>query len=85
MVGGSLATMFQILFMGSRIKKTTGKNVRFMGVPQHREGLIAITELCETGKVRPIIDKTYSFDETPEALRYVAEGRAKGKVVIIVV
>ena len=36
----------------------------------------------ETGKIEPIIDKPYAFDEIPEALQYVGEGRAKGKVVI---
>jgi len=42
----------------------------------------SITELCEAGKIVPVIDKQYPLSEVPEALRYVAEGRAKGKVVI---
>jgi NADPH:quinone reductase-like Zn-dependent oxidoreductase len=46
--------------------------------------LIAITELVEAGKINVVIDRTYSFDEIPEAMRYVSEGRAKGKVVITV-
>jgi NADPH:quinone reductase-like Zn-dependent oxidoreductase len=53
-------------------------------VPQNREDLIAITELVEAGKINVVIDRTYSFDEIPEAMRYVSEGRAKGKVVITV-
>jgi NADPH:quinone reductase-like Zn-dependent oxidoreductase len=36
------------------------------------------------GKVRPVIDRKYLFEEIPEAMRYVGEGRAKGKVVITV-
>ena len=83
-VGGSLARMLHILLMGSWIKRTRNRNVRILAVPQHREGLIAITDLIQAGKVRPIIDKTYAFDEIPEAMRYVTEGRAKGKVVITV-
>ena len=82
--GGSIATLFQILILGSLIKKMTSKNLRFLTVPQHREGLIAITEPCQTGKVRPVIDRLYPFTEIPEAMRYVSEGRAKGKVVIVV-
>lgn len=81
-VGGSVATLFQILFLGPWIKRTTGKNVRILMVPQNNKDLIAITELCEAGKVVPVIDRRYPFHEAPEALRYVSEGRAKGKVVI---
>ena len=83
--GGSVATIFQILLLGPLIKRITSKNVRMLPVPQNREDLIAITELCTAGKVRPVIDRTYSFDEIPEAMRYVSDGHAKGKVVISVV
>jgi len=81
-VGGSVATLFQILFLGPWIKRTTGKNVRILMVSQNNKDLMSITELCEAGKIVPVIDRRYPFREAPEALRYVAEGRAKGKVVI---
>jgi NADPH:quinone reductase-like Zn-dependent oxidoreductase len=81
-VGGSVATFFQILLLGPWIKRTTGKNIRILVVPQNRKDLVSITELCEAGKILPVIDKRYSLSEVPEALRYVGEGRAKGKVVI---
>jgi NADPH:quinone reductase-like Zn-dependent oxidoreductase len=83
-VGGSVTVLFQILLLGPLIKRIAGRNVRLLAVPQNRNDLIAITKLCEAGKVRPVIDRTYSFDEIPEAMRYVGEGRAKGKVVISV-
>jgi NADPH:quinone reductase-like Zn-dependent oxidoreductase len=81
-VGGSVTVIFQILLLGAWIKRTTTKNIRVLAVPQSRKDLIAITKLCETGKIEPIIDKRFAFDEIPEALQYVGEGRAKGKVVI---
>jgi NADPH:quinone reductase-like Zn-dependent oxidoreductase len=81
-VGGSVAVGFQILLLGPWIRKTRGKNIRMLVLPQNRKDLIAITELCEAGKVVPAIDRRYSLSEAPEALRYVSEGRAKGKVVI---
>jgi NADPH:quinone reductase-like Zn-dependent oxidoreductase len=56
--------------------------MRILAVPQNRQDLISITELCEAGKIVPVIDRRYSLNEVPEALRYVGEGRAKGKVVI---
>jgi NADPH:quinone reductase-like Zn-dependent oxidoreductase len=81
-VGGSVATLFQILFLGPWIRRISGRNVRILMVPQNNRDLISITQLCEAGKIVPVIDKQYPFNETPEALRYVSEGRAKGKVVI---
>jgi NADPH:quinone reductase-like Zn-dependent oxidoreductase len=81
-VGGSVATLFQILLFGPWIKKTSDMNIRILMVPQNNKDLISITELCEAGKIVPAIDRTYPLSETPEALRYVTEGRARGKVVI---
>jgi NADPH:quinone reductase-like Zn-dependent oxidoreductase len=81
-VGGSAAVLFQALLLGPWIKRATGKNIRLLVVPQNREDLVSITELCEAGKVTPIIDRRYPLSEVPEALWYVGEGRHKGKVVI---
>jgi NADPH:quinone reductase-like Zn-dependent oxidoreductase len=46
--------------------------------------MVHITELIEAGKVTPVIDKRYPLGEVPEALRYLGEGHAKGKVIITV-
>jgi NADPH:quinone reductase-like Zn-dependent oxidoreductase len=81
-VGGSVAVIFQILLLGPLIKRTTVKNMRILAVPQNRKDLISITELCEAGKIVPVIDRRYSLSEVPEALQYIGEGHAKGKVVI---
>ncbi len=44
----------------------------------------ALAELIEAGKVRPVIDRTYPFDQIPAALGYAAQGHVRGKVVITV-
>ena len=44
--------------------------------------LSEITTLIETGKIRPVVDKVFPFEQTNDALTYVESGRAKGKVVI---
>jgi NADPH:quinone reductase-like Zn-dependent oxidoreductase len=44
-----------------------------------------ITKLIETNVLRPIIDRSYPFDEAPQALAHVEGGRTKGKVVITMV
>jgi NADPH:quinone reductase-like Zn-dependent oxidoreductase len=44
--------------------------------------LVLLRELIETGKLTPVIDRTYRLNETPDALAYVEQGHARGKVVI---
>jgi NADPH:quinone reductase-like Zn-dependent oxidoreductase len=46
--------------------------------------LIALKELIEAGKVTPVIDKTYPLSDVPQAIRYLEEGHARGKVVITI-
>jgi alcohol dehydrogenase len=41
-----------------------------------------ITGLIDSGAIRPVVDRVYPFESTPEALAYVESGRAKGKVVV---
>ena len=49
-----------------------------------REQLESLVELIETGKLLPSIDRTFPLAETPDAMRYLVEGRARGKVVLTV-
>ena len=51
---------------------------------ENREGLIVLKDLIESGKVRPVIDRTYPLAGVPEAIRYLEGGHAQGKVVITV-
>jgi len=51
---------------------------------QNYQDLIVLKELIEAGKVTPAIDRTYPLREAAQAIRYVAEGRARGKVVITI-
>jgi NADPH:quinone reductase-like Zn-dependent oxidoreductase len=48
------------------------------------EDLVVLKELIESGKVTPIIDRTYPLSETPEAVGRVGGGHARGKVAITV-
>ena len=81
-VGGSVITFLQFFLFGPWIRRTSGKKVRLLAVQRNRKDLEAITELCETGKIVPVIDRKYPLSEVPEALRYLGENRAKGKIVI---
>ena len=48
------------------------------------EDLRAVTELIEAGSVSPVVGRTYPLGDTPEAIRHLATGRARGKLVIVV-
>jgi NADPH:quinone reductase-like Zn-dependent oxidoreductase len=84
LAGGSVATIFQILLLGAWIRGTTGKKIRILAVRPNLKDLVYITELYEAGKVVPVIDRRYTLSEVAEAIRYLGEGRAKGKVVVTV-
>jgi NADPH:quinone reductase-like Zn-dependent oxidoreductase len=50
----------------------------------NKEDLVALQELLEAGTVTPVIDKRYELSAAPEALRYLGEGHARGKIVVTV-
>jgi NADPH:quinone reductase-like Zn-dependent oxidoreductase len=80
LAGGSIARIFQLM-----LKSMTGvKNMRLVVANVNQKDLLIIRELLRAGKVRSIIDKRYPLSETAEALRYLEEGHARGKVVISV-
>ena len=84
MVGGSRSAIFQAAFLGpyhSRDgEKHLGLNV--WGKPFNKQDMGFLEELFEAGAVVPVIDKRCSLRKVPEALRYLEEGLALGKVVI---
>jgi NADPH:quinone reductase-like Zn-dependent oxidoreductase len=63
-------------FVGQTLKTFISK--------ENHEDLLILTELIEAGKVTPAIDRTYPLSEAPNAVRYVADGNARGKIVISV-
>ncbi len=51
---------------------------------ENHEDMIVLKQLIEAGKITPVIDRTYPLSEVPNAIRYLEQGYARGKVVIIV-
>ena len=81
--GGSFSQVLQALFLGPIISRLGSRKIRFMGIATTpKQDLLILKELLETGKIVPIIDKSYPLNETAEAIKYLMTEHARGKVVI---
>ncbi len=56
----------------------------FFGAKLRKDDLIILSELMQAGRVTPVIDRRYRLTEVSEAIRYLEQGHARGKVVITV-
>jgi NADPH:quinone reductase-like Zn-dependent oxidoreductase len=61
-----------------------GQRLRGLATKVKREDLVTLTELVEAGTLTPVIDRTYPLIEAPDAIRYLEEGHAAGKIVVTV-
>ncbi len=85
-VGGSTSTasLLQSLILNPLISKIKSRKVVSFMANVNQADLVFIRELLEAGRITPVVDRKYSLSETPEAIRYVEKGHARGKVVITV-
>lgn len=81
MIGGSLSQIFKSIVFGW-LMSFGSKKMRSLTAKSNKNDLEFIAKLVEDGKIKPIIEKNYSLDKTAEAMRYLGEGHAQGKVII---
>jgi NADPH:quinone reductase-like Zn-dependent oxidoreductase len=81
-VGGSLRQIFAAMLLGPLLGGRQ-KIVSLTATPSASD-LELLRGLLEARKIAPVIDRSYRLSEVPEALQYLAEGRAKGKVIITI-
>jgi len=89
LVGASKAhpyqALLQALLLGPVLSRAGSQHLGFMGIAHiTQQDLGVMKALLEAGTVVPVIDRRYPLQETAEALRYLEEGHARGKVVITV-
>ncbi len=85
MAGGKTRQIFEAMLLGSWMSEKDGRTMGNVSAHISQEDMQTITELLESGKVVPVIDKRYPLTEVAEALRYLGSGHARGKLVIKVV
>jgi NADPH:quinone reductase-like Zn-dependent oxidoreductase len=78
-----LRQVMRLLSLSIR-RKARKQDVRYSFLFMRANGtqLQEITTLIEAGEIRPVLDRTFAFESTGEALNYVEQGRAKGKVIV---
>lgn len=81
--GGSLSQVLQAMLLGKLLSRMGSKKIGFQGIattPQ--KDLLVLRTLLETDKIVPVIDRSYPLAKMAEAIRYLVDEHAQGKVVI---
>ena len=79
-----MAQIFPAMLLGSWMSKAGGRKMGGVSANIDQKDLVILKELLEAGKIIPVIDRCYPLSEAAEALRYLGEEHARGKVVITV-
>jgi NADPH:quinone reductase-like Zn-dependent oxidoreductase len=80
--GGGLLQIFETFTLGPVLSRMGRKKMGFFLTKVTRKDLDFMKDLLESGKVVPVIDRSYRLSEAAEALGYLAEGHARGKIVL---
>jgi NADPH:quinone reductase-like Zn-dependent oxidoreductase len=82
--GGSFVGPMALFIKGQLLSRFVGHRLLSLTEKPSRENLAALGELIESGAVTPVVDRTYSLSDVPEAIRYLEVEHARAKVVITV-
>jgi NADPH:quinone reductase-like Zn-dependent oxidoreductase len=66
------------------LSKFVSQQMGMMMADANHNDLTILADMMQSGKIKPVIDRTYKLSEVPEAIRYLEEGHARGKVIITV-
>jgi len=84
-VGFRNKVISRLIYFVIRKRFSTGdKKFKFFVAKSNQEDLAFMKELMEAGKITPVIDRRYQLSETPQAIKYLGEGKARGKIVITI-
>jgi NADPH:quinone reductase-like Zn-dependent oxidoreductase len=81
-VGGTVRTLLGVSTVGAALGRLTGRRLGVLLVRQGPKYFTPAAARCIAGDLRIHIDRTFPLDEVPQALAFVGEGRARGKVVV---
>ena len=84
-VKGRLLGGFDRQLRAVALSRLVGQRLRMLSSQPRQRDLQVLRELIEAGKVTPVIDKTFSLSEAPQAIRYLVEGHGGGGKIVITV
>jgi NADPH:quinone reductase-like Zn-dependent oxidoreductase len=84
MSGGGGRQILQAIFQGLWLSKTGNKTLGNIMATAKKADLLVVKELLETGKIKPVIERTCSLSEVPDAIRRLESDHARGKTVITI-
>jgi len=82
MSGGGGPQIFQAMLLAPILSRLGSRKFRLVGAKVRKTDLDFLKELLAAGKITPVIDRRYPLSEAPEAMRYLEQGHARGKVVV---
>ena len=83
MAGGTTKQIFSAMLLGS-LMSTKGKKMGGVSAKPNQADLNFMKELLEKGDIKSVVDKTFKLDDIAQALDYIGEGHARGKVVVTI-
>jgi len=81
MVGGSLSQIFKSILFGW-ILSFGSKKMKFLPAKANKDDIEFLTDLLEKRIIKPVIDRRYPLEKAAEAMKYLSQGHASGKVII---
>jgi NADPH:quinone reductase-like Zn-dependent oxidoreductase len=81
-VGGNTGPTVEAMLLGPLASALGGRKVVFFVTSSKREDLLTLRQLVEDGKLSPVIDRRFTLEEAPDAIRHLESGRGFGKSVI---
>src|SRR6266566_2998158 len=79
LLGGLGKALWAMVF-----SKFVNQQMGMMMADANGKDLTVLADMMQTGKLKPVIDRSYKLDQVPDAIRYLEEGHARGKVIIAV-
>jgi NADPH:quinone reductase-like Zn-dependent oxidoreductase len=82
MTGGGGVQILQAMLLGAFISMTSSKRIGNLMAVAKKKDLLVLKEMLEAGKIKPVIDRTIALSDIPDAIRYLEQEHARGKVVV---
>ena len=85
MAGGGGGEILQAMFLGPLVSRIGNKKLVILMAKRNKKDLVFLKELLATKKITSVIDRRYALRDAADAIRYIEQGHAKGKIVITVI